>query len=141
MRQTIIEMESAFLFVIAAGQGTCLAVLTSAEPNVGVIAYEMAMLVRRMGKYLDAQPRFRAVDVVERLGDGRYYETRLANGGERHKPNPVGERGWKVRRGGCHRPCHLEGQACFARARSTREGDEPDAGCTQQVRNRRNVPQ
>ena len=26
--------------------------LTSAEPNVGVIAYEMAMLVRRMGKYL-----------------------------------------------------------------------------------------
>jgi predicted regulator of Ras-like GTPase activity (Roadblock/LC7/MglB family) len=58
VRQTIIEMEFAFLFVIAAGQGTCLAVLTSAEPNVGVIAYEMAMLVRRMGKYLDAEPRF-----------------------------------------------------------------------------------
>ena len=58
VRQTIIEMESAFLFVIAAGQGTCLAVLTSAEPNVGLIAYEMAMLVRRMGKYLDAGPRF-----------------------------------------------------------------------------------
>ena len=32
--------------------------LTSAEPNVGVIAYEMAMLVRRMGKYLGAEPRF-----------------------------------------------------------------------------------
>jgi predicted regulator of Ras-like GTPase activity (Roadblock/LC7/MglB family) len=58
VRQTIIEMEFAFLFVIAAGQGTCLAVLTSAEPNVGVIAYEMAMLIRRMGKYLDAEPRF-----------------------------------------------------------------------------------
>jgi predicted regulator of Ras-like GTPase activity (Roadblock/LC7/MglB family) len=58
VRQTIIEMESAFLFVIAAGQGTCLAVLTSAEPNVGLIAYEMAMLVRRMGKYLAAEPRF-----------------------------------------------------------------------------------
>jgi predicted regulator of Ras-like GTPase activity (Roadblock/LC7/MglB family) len=58
VRQTIIEMEFAFLFVIAAGKGTCLAVLTSAEPNVGVIAYEMAMLVRRMGKYLDAEPRF-----------------------------------------------------------------------------------
>src|ERR1035441_659792 len=40
VRQTIIEMEFAFLFVIAAGKGTCLAVLTSAEPNVGVIAYE-----------------------------------------------------------------------------------------------------
>jgi predicted regulator of Ras-like GTPase activity (Roadblock/LC7/MglB family) len=58
VRQTIIEMDSAFLFVIAAGQGTCLALLTSADANVGVIAYEMAMLVRRMGKYLAAQPRF-----------------------------------------------------------------------------------
>ena len=58
VRQTIIEMEFAFLFVIAAGRGTCLVVLTSADPNVGVIAYEMAMLVRRMGKYLAAEPRF-----------------------------------------------------------------------------------
>ena len=58
VRQTIIEMESAFLFVMAAGRGTCLAVLTAADPNVGVIAYEMAMLVRRMGKYLAAEPRF-----------------------------------------------------------------------------------
>ena len=58
MRQTIIEMDSAFLFVIAAGRGTCLAVLTSADPNVGLIAYEMAMLVRRMGKYLAAESRF-----------------------------------------------------------------------------------
>ena len=58
VRQTIIEMESAFLFVSAAGQGTCLAVLTAADPNVGVVAYEMAMLIRRMGKYLAAEPRF-----------------------------------------------------------------------------------
>jgi predicted regulator of Ras-like GTPase activity (Roadblock/LC7/MglB family) len=58
VRQTIIEMEHAFLFVIAAGKGTCLAVLTSAEPNVGVVAYEMAVLVRRMGKYLASEPRF-----------------------------------------------------------------------------------
>jgi len=58
VRQTIIEMESAFLFVIAAGQGTCLAVLASADANVGLIAYEMAMLIRRMGKYLAAEPRF-----------------------------------------------------------------------------------
>ena len=58
VRQTIIEMESALLFVIAAGQGTCLAVVSSAEANVGVMAYEMAMLVRRMGKHLTAPPRF-----------------------------------------------------------------------------------
>jgi len=58
VRQTIIEMERAFLFVIAAGSGTCLAVLASADANVGIIAYEMSMLVRRMGRYLAAEPRF-----------------------------------------------------------------------------------
>jgi uncharacterized protein len=59
VRQTIIEMESAFLFIMAAGEGTCLAVLSSADANVGVMAYEMAMLVRRMGKHLAAPPRIR----------------------------------------------------------------------------------
>ena len=57
VRQIIIEMDSAFMFVMAAGQGTCLAVLASAEANVGVMAYEMAMLVRRMGMHLSAAPR------------------------------------------------------------------------------------
>jgi predicted regulator of Ras-like GTPase activity (Roadblock/LC7/MglB family) len=57
VRQTIIEMESAFMFVMAAGQGTCLAVIASADVNLSVMAYEMAMLVRRMGAYLTAAPR------------------------------------------------------------------------------------
>jgi predicted regulator of Ras-like GTPase activity (Roadblock/LC7/MglB family) len=57
VRQTIIEMDSAFMFVMAAGQGTCLAVLASADANLGVVAYEMAMLVRRMGVHLAAAPR------------------------------------------------------------------------------------
>jgi predicted regulator of Ras-like GTPase activity (Roadblock/LC7/MglB family) len=57
VRQTIIEMDSAFLFVMAAGQGTCLAVLASADVNLSVMAYEMAMLVRRLGTYLTAAPR------------------------------------------------------------------------------------
>jgi predicted regulator of Ras-like GTPase activity (Roadblock/LC7/MglB family) len=58
VRQTIIEMESAFLFITAAGEGTCLAVLSSGQANVALVAYEMAMLIRRMGKYLAAPPRF-----------------------------------------------------------------------------------
>ena len=37
--------------------------LTSADPNVGVVAYEMAILVRRMGKYLAAEPRFHADEI------------------------------------------------------------------------------
>lgn len=60
VRQTIIEMEAAFLFVMAAGDGTCLAVVSSGDANVGVVAYEMAMLVRRIGKHLTAPPRFSA---------------------------------------------------------------------------------
>jgi predicted regulator of Ras-like GTPase activity (Roadblock/LC7/MglB family) len=58
VRQTIIEMDSAFLFITAAGEGTSLAVMSSADVNAGLITYEMAMLVRRMGKYLAAKPRF-----------------------------------------------------------------------------------
>jgi predicted regulator of Ras-like GTPase activity (Roadblock/LC7/MglB family) len=57
VRQTIIEMESAFLFVSAAGQGTCLAVLSAANADVGLIAYEMAVLVRRSNEHLAVAPR------------------------------------------------------------------------------------
>jgi predicted regulator of Ras-like GTPase activity (Roadblock/LC7/MglB family) len=57
VRQTIVEMESAFLFVTAAGQGTCLAVLSTADADVGHIAYEMAMLVKRVGQHIATHPR------------------------------------------------------------------------------------
>ncbi len=52
VRQTIIEMESAFLFVMAAGEGSCLAALAEQGADVGVVAYEMALLVRRVGEHL-----------------------------------------------------------------------------------------
>ena len=45
-------MESAFLFVIAAGEGSCLAVLTAQGADVGLVAYEMALLVTRVGQHL-----------------------------------------------------------------------------------------
>jgi predicted regulator of Ras-like GTPase activity (Roadblock/LC7/MglB family) len=57
VRQTIIEMDEAFLFVTAAGQGSCLAVLSPADADVGMIAYEMAMLVKRVGQHMSAHPR------------------------------------------------------------------------------------
>ena len=57
VRQTIIEMDSAFLFVTSAGQGTCLAVVTSADADAGLVAYEMAMLVKRVGAHLATNPR------------------------------------------------------------------------------------
>ncbi len=57
VRQTIIEMDDAFLFVIAAGHGACLAVMSAADADVGLVAYEMAMLVARAGEYLAARVR------------------------------------------------------------------------------------
>jgi predicted regulator of Ras-like GTPase activity (Roadblock/LC7/MglB family) len=52
VRQTVVEMESAFLFVMAAGEGSCLAVLTALGADVGLVAYEMALLVTRVGEHL-----------------------------------------------------------------------------------------
>jgi predicted regulator of Ras-like GTPase activity (Roadblock/LC7/MglB family) len=57
VRQTIIEMEAAFLFVSAAGQGTCLAVLTTGDADIGLVAYEMAVLVRRSNEHLGVANR------------------------------------------------------------------------------------
>lgn len=57
VRQTIIEMDTAFLFISAAGQGSCLAVLASSAADAGLIAYEMAVLVKRIGQHLTTYPR------------------------------------------------------------------------------------
>ncbi|HLQ55711.1 MAG TPA: roadblock/LC7 domain-containing protein [Streptosporangiaceae bacterium] len=57
VRQTIVEMETAFLFVTAAGEGSCLAVLSPAAADAGLIAYEMAVLVKRVGPHLSVNPR------------------------------------------------------------------------------------
>jgi predicted regulator of Ras-like GTPase activity (Roadblock/LC7/MglB family) len=52
VRQTAVEMEAAFLFVIAAGEGSCMAVLAAQEADIGLVAYEMAMLVTRVSDHL-----------------------------------------------------------------------------------------
>ena len=57
VRQTVVEMETAFLFVTAAGQGACLAVLAGSDADLGLIAYEMAMLVIRVGETMTAPER------------------------------------------------------------------------------------
>lgn len=57
VQQTIIEMQTSFLFVTAAGRNACLAVLASESADVGLIAYEMAMLVTRAGKFLASPER------------------------------------------------------------------------------------
>jgi predicted regulator of Ras-like GTPase activity (Roadblock/LC7/MglB family) len=63
VRQTIVEMDAAFLF-ITSDHGTCLAVLADAEADAGLIAYEMAVLVTRVGRHMIANPRFPEQDTV-----------------------------------------------------------------------------
>ncbi len=58
VQQTIIQMQSALLFITAVGSGSCLAVLASASADAGLVAYEMAVLVKRVGPHLEANPRF-----------------------------------------------------------------------------------
>ena len=64
VRQTIIELEQGILFVIAAGEGSCLAALCPANADAGLIAYEMAMLVKRARPHLAAESRFPATPVL-----------------------------------------------------------------------------
>jgi predicted regulator of Ras-like GTPase activity (Roadblock/LC7/MglB family) len=62
VRQTIIEMELGFLLVAAAGRGTCLAVLAEQSADLGLVAYEMAIMVRRSEEHLGVSSRASAVD-------------------------------------------------------------------------------
>ena len=55
--QIIIEMENAFLFVTGISDGSCLAVVASAQCDVGLVGYEMAVLVERCGSVLTPELR------------------------------------------------------------------------------------
>ena len=57
VRQTIIEMESGFLLVSAAGSGTCLAVIAEPGCDLGLVAYEMAVLISRSGEHIRVNAR------------------------------------------------------------------------------------
>ncbi|MFV2117877.1 roadblock/LC7 domain-containing protein [Streptomyces sp. Act-28] len=57
VRQTVVELDDAFLFVTAAGDGSCLAVLADADSDVGLVAYEMTLMVKRVGAHLANAPR------------------------------------------------------------------------------------
>jgi predicted regulator of Ras-like GTPase activity (Roadblock/LC7/MglB family) len=66
VHQTVIEMDRNFLFVTAAGEGSCLAVLAASEADVGLVAYEMAMIVKQVGRHLavDGRPSTETGEVM-----------------------------------------------------------------------------
>ncbi|MGW5333212.1 roadblock/LC7 domain-containing protein [Streptomyces bauhiniae] len=57
VRQTMIEYDDAVLFVTTAGPSSCLCLLSGAEADIGQIAYEMTLLVNRVGEHLGVNAR------------------------------------------------------------------------------------
>jgi len=57
VQQTVIEMDRFFLFVTAAGEGSCLAVLAGSQSDVGLVAYEMALIVKQVGRHMAVSSR------------------------------------------------------------------------------------
>jgi len=57
VNEVIIEMEHAFLFVTGVSDGSCLAVVADAECDVGLVGYEMAVLVEKTGPFLTPELR------------------------------------------------------------------------------------
>jgi predicted regulator of Ras-like GTPase activity (Roadblock/LC7/MglB family) len=57
VRQTVVELDEAFLFITAAGDGSCLAVFADSDSDVGQVAYEMTLMVKRVGVHLTTAPR------------------------------------------------------------------------------------
>jgi uncharacterized protein len=66
VNQTVVEMEKGFLFVMGVGDGSCLAALAAPSCDVGVIGYEMAMLVTKVGDVLTPQLRAELQAVLPR---------------------------------------------------------------------------
>ena len=52
VKQTVVEMDLGLLVVVAISDGSCLAVLAGSSCDVGVVAYEMTVLVSRTGDVL-----------------------------------------------------------------------------------------
>jgi predicted regulator of Ras-like GTPase activity (Roadblock/LC7/MglB family) len=52
VRQTVVEMDTGFLFVTTAGHGANLTVVAFAGCDVGLVAFEMNLLIQRVGQSL-----------------------------------------------------------------------------------------
>ncbi|OIJ65602.1 roadblock/LC7 domain-containing protein [Streptomyces mangrovisoli] len=57
VRQTMVMLDEAYLFITPAGDGSRLAVLSEVQTDVGQLAHEMALLVTRVGRHMAASAR------------------------------------------------------------------------------------
>jgi predicted regulator of Ras-like GTPase activity (Roadblock/LC7/MglB family) len=57
VKQTVVEMDRGLMVVMAISDGSCLTVLAASPCDVGVVAYQMAVLVTRVGDVLTSTLR------------------------------------------------------------------------------------
>ncbi|WP_030859945.1 roadblock/LC7 domain-containing protein [Streptomyces sp. NRRL F-2747] len=57
VNQTVVEMDRGFLFLMSVSDGSSLAVLAHPECDIGLVGYEMALLVDRAGSVLTPELR------------------------------------------------------------------------------------
>ena len=55
--QTVVELEGGIMLLMSIGDGASLAVLAAPTCDIGLVGYEMTLLVDRVGQQLAAQPR------------------------------------------------------------------------------------
>ena len=55
--QTVVEMDSGIVLLMSISDGSCLAVLASPSCDIGLIGYEMTLLVDRVGQLLTPELR------------------------------------------------------------------------------------
>ncbi|MQA15340.1 MAG: roadblock/LC7 domain-containing protein [Pseudonocardiaceae bacterium] len=55
--QTVVEMERGIVLLMAISDGSCLAVLAAPNCDIGLVGYEMTLLVDRVGALLTPQLR------------------------------------------------------------------------------------
>ncbi|MBA2282707.1 MAG: roadblock/LC7 domain-containing protein [Acidimicrobiia bacterium] len=52
VRQLIVEMSAGYLFVTTVSEGSCFAVFATPDCDIGLVGYEMGLLVERLGAVL-----------------------------------------------------------------------------------------
>ena len=57
VHQTVLEMVNGHMLVMGVGNGSHLVALASRQCDLGQAGYEMAVLVERVGRKIDASPR------------------------------------------------------------------------------------
>src|SRR3954453_14878303 len=84
--QTVVEMERGFLFLMSVSDGSSLAVLAHPECDIGLVGYEMALLVDRAGTVLTPDRR---AELQGSLLDGASPERHHQRTGARARAAPA----------------------------------------------------